>query len=201
MRVIFYFCKYQCYHLRIYFFGRRCSNFWYRYGLQHVPYTLLDVFQNPVMTSFEDILQFRKKSQELNQVNTRAGEPQERVLKSNILIEHSFVCNVWMIFLSLSKRSIHKTWLAVCSGRTNYLLIFLLRNQLQFDLRFARNRLTLPLGLKSVFKRPPLMIGNSIKKMRTLVFRLSFCLVALVDATKYLPLGITLEITKGFDRL
>ena len=38
----------------------------YRYGLQHVHSTLLDVFESPEIRSFEDIFKFRKKSKGLS---------------------------------------------------------------------------------------------------------------------------------------
>jgi hypothetical protein len=49
-----------------------------RYGLQHIRYSLLDVFYSPEMSSFEDIFKFRKKkmSQGLS-----SGEPQGYLLR------------------------------------------------------------------------------------------------------------------------
>ncbi|GFR28917.1 hypothetical protein TNCT_192711 [Trichonephila clavata] len=52
-----------------------------RYGLDDVHHTLLDVYLSPEMTSFEDIFQFRKKSEGL-----RSGEWRGCLLMSKILL-------------------------------------------------------------------------------------------------------------------
>lgn len=108
------------------------------------------------MTSFEDIFQFRKKkcnrcwgqvNRRLeNQRNTFWGqnvcEEERNVPWGIVMMEHPFVCNAWFHandpYLGLSRTSLQKTWLTLCTGGTHSLWTILLlpKKQIRIDFIF-----------------------------------------------------------------